>query len=283
MDSTNLPLRTLRALRGPNRYAPVPVLYAELETAALPAWPAISEYTAVARLQTWLPDLAVLPAPPHASADGIMLAQLWVAVACALQRRVGFQVTVSAVLPTAEPGVVALIIDYEEEVPARMAVDTAGRLTLAALHDTLAGVEDAIEALWDVADDYRFGPSTAAIVAAARRRGIPVTRLTPRDGLVQLGYGVHQRRIQAAQSAATSAIAVAMCQDKGLTTRMLRTVGVPVPDSQPVRAASEAWAVAQDVGLPVVVKPEDGNQGKGVSVGLTTAAEVEAAYALARS
>jgi cyanophycin synthetase len=99
---------------------------------------------------------------------------------------------------------------------------------------------------------------------------------------VQLGYGVYQKRIRASETSNTSAIAVDACQEKPLTNHMLRVVGVPVPDGRPVASADEAWAVAQEVGLPVVVKPESGNQGKGVSVNLNSEAEVRSAYEIAR-
>jgi cyanophycin synthetase len=134
----------------------------------------------------------------------------------------------------------------------------------------------------DVAEQYQLGPSTAAIVAAARARRIPIMRVTPRASLVQLGYGVYQKRIRASETSNTSAIAVDACQEKPLTNHMLRTVGVPVPAGRPVRSADAAWIVAQEVGLPVVVKPEAGNQGKGVSIDLTTEADVRAAYDIAR-
>ncbi|HLM46728.1 MAG TPA: cyanophycin synthetase, partial [Myxococcaceae bacterium] len=126
-----------------------------------------------------------------------------------------------------------------------------------------------------------LGPSTRAIVDAARRRGIPVRRLTPTGSLVQLGYGVHQKRILASQTSDTSALAVEICQEKPLTNRVLRNVGISVPEGQTVRSADEAWEVAQDLGLPVILKPEAGNQGKGVMVNLRSEAEVRAAYEVA--
>jgi cyanophycin synthetase len=138
-----------------------------------------------------------------------------------------------------------------------------------------------IEKLLVLADDYRLGPSTAAIVREAERRRIPVLRLTPTGSLVQLGNGVHQKRILASETSQTSAIAVEFCQEKPMTTRMLRSVGVPVPVGRTVESAEEAWRAAQEIGLPVVAKPHAGNQGKGVSVNLFTEDEVKNAYAVA--
>src|SRR6516165_9772289 len=97
----------------------------------------------------------------------------------------------------------------------------------------------------------------------------PVRRLN-RDSLVQLGHGIHQRRILTAETDCTSAIAEAVAQDKQLTRFLLDAVGVPVPRGRPVVDEEDAWQAAQELGLPVVVKPQYGNHGRGVATDLTT-------------
>jgi cyanophycin synthetase len=129
-------------------------------------------------------------------------------------------------------------------------------------------------------EDIRLGPSTGAIVAAAMARGIPYRRLT-QGSLVQFGWGSKQRRIQAAETSYTSAIAESIAQDKELTKKLLHAAGVAVPQGRPVEDESDAWAAALEIGLPVVVKPRDGNQGKGISVNLTSEEQVRAAYRVA--
>ena len=99
---------------------------------------------------------------------------------------------------------------------------------------------------------------------------------------MQLGYGAQQRRILAAETDRTGAIAEAIAQDKELTRIAAAAVGVPVPDGRPVTDAEDAWAAAQEIGVPVVVKPQDGNQGRGVATNLTTREQVVAAYQAAR-
>jgi cyanophycin synthetase len=126
-------------------------------------------------------------------------------------------------------------------------------------------------------EDIRLGPSTGSIVNAAIARGIPYRRLTE-GSLVQLGWGSKQRRIQAAEIDATSAIAESIAQDKELTKKLLHAAGVPVPLGRPVTSAEDAWAAAQEIGLPVVIKPRDGNQGKGISVNVSTKEGVMTAY-----
>ncbi|MFM8220724.1 MAG: acetate--CoA ligase family protein, partial [Planctomycetaceae bacterium] len=103
------------------------------------------------------------------------------------------------------------------------------------------------------------------------------------DGsLVQFGWGSRQHRILAAETDRTSAIAESIAQDKELTKTLLKSVGVPVPQGRPVGSAEEAWTVACEIGLPVVVKPQYGNQGRGVAVNLTTREQVAAAFDAAR-
>src|SRR5205085_1774125 len=110
-----------------------------------------------------------------------------------LQNAVGFDVGFGRARGTGQRGVYRVLIAYEEEEIGRAAFALALRLTLAAMHDEPSDPAAEIERLADLADEHRLGPSTAAIVAAARARRIPVMRLTPTASLVQLGYGVHQR------------------------------------------------------------------------------------------
>ena len=125
-------------------------------------------------------------------------------------------------------------------------------------------------------------PSTAAIVAAAQARNIPCMRLDT-DSLVQLGYGSRQRRIIAAETDRTSAIAESIASDKQLTRKLLKAVGVPVADGRKVADAEDAWRAAQELGGAVVVKPLDGNHGRGVATNLTTREQVMAAYEVAKN
>jgi cyanophycin synthetase len=289
MRSDDVTVRSVRVLRGPNLYAYMPVLHIVLDTGPYEERPSNSFPGFVDRLATWLPGIRTHQCSlgrPGGFVErlerGTYLAHIAEHVTLELQGVMGFDVSFGRARGTGERGVYDVIIAYKEEEPAKAAFETALRLVLAAMHDEPFDVAAEIEALLKIAEEYRLGPSTAAIVSAARRRGIPVVRLTPKEGLVQLGYGKYQKRIRASETSNTSAIAVDMCQEKPLTNMMLRTVGVPVPDGRAVRSEDEAWQAAREIGLPVVVKPEDGNQGKGVSVNLLTEAEVRAAYRISK-
>ncbi|MFO0824326.1 MAG: cyanophycin synthetase [Gemmataceae bacterium] len=125
------------------------------------------------------------------------------------------------------------------------------------------------------------GPSTGCIVEAARRRGVPIRRLGE-GSLVLLGWGARQRRVLTAETDQTGAIAQYVAQDKHLTRALLEAVGVPVPVGRPVSDAEDAWRATEEIGVPVVVKPQYGNQGRGVATDLRTREQVEQAYAAAR-
>ena len=194
-----------------------------------------------------------------------------------LQIQAGCPVTFSRTTATNEPGLYQVVVEYTEEAVGKRAFELACALCLAAWEEKGFDVEAAIDALRTLDEDIRMGPSTGSIVEAAQARGIPYRRITE-GSLVQLGWGAKQRRIQAAEIDRTSAIAESIAQDKELTKKLLHAAGVPVPLGRPVHSADDAWAAAQEVGLPVVIKPRDGNQGKGVTVNITTREGVAAAF-----
>jgi cyanophycin synthetase len=169
-----------------------------------------------------------------------------------------------------------LLIQYGDEEIGKRALELALNQPLA--QD--ASEHPELSALRALAEEIRLGPSTGSIVRAAERRRIPSRRLT--DGsLVQLGFGSRQRRIWAAETDRTSAIGEAIAQDKELTKSLLATIGVPVPEGRVAKSVEEAWAAAQAIGAPVVVKPRKGNQGKGVSTALETPEAIATAFQIA--
>ncbi|WP_090142066.1 cyanophycin synthetase [Limnohabitans sp. DM1] len=201
-------------------------------------------------------------------------------VTLGLQTQAGCPISFSRTTPTQELGVYQVVVEYSDEAVGRLALELAEKLCHAAITGVGFDVEAAITQLHELDEEVRLGPSTGAIVDAAVARGVPIRRLT--DGsLVQFGWGAKQRRIQAAEIDTTSAIAESIAQDKDLTKSLLHAAGVPVPMGRPALSVDEAWQVALEVGLPVVVKPQDGNQGKGVSVNITDRTAFDNAYATA--
>ncbi|HWH73975.1 MAG TPA: cyanophycin synthetase, partial [Methylibium sp.] len=264
----------LRALRGPNlwsRHTAIEALVRcepdERDLAQQPGYEARVRALFPAIGEHW-----------HGTAGRTLaLADVLQHAALALQAAAGCRVTFSRTAATVEAGTYQVVVQYTEEAVGRLAFELAQTLLDAARDGGAFDVGEAVTRLRALDEDVRLGPSTGSIVDAAVARGIPYRRLTE-GSLVQFGWGVKQRRIWAAEVDATSAVSESIAQDKDLSKVLLQAAGVPVPIGRPVASLEEAWAVAQEIGLPVVVKPQDGNQGKGVTVNIVDREHLEIAY-----
>ncbi|MDQ2850885.1 MAG: cyanophycin synthetase [Actinomycetota bacterium] len=179
------------------------------------------------------------------------------------------------------PGRYNVIFGYLDE---RVAL-AAGQLAIRLVNHLVQAEPDfdfpaELEAFLVASGRTAFGPSTNAIIEEAVSRDIPWTRLN-QASLVQLGQGVHAQRIRATMTSRTSALAVDIAGDKSLTNALLGSAGLPVPRSQTVRTADGAAQAATEIGFPVVVKPLDGNHGRGVVLNLRSEDEVRAAFPIA--
>jgi cyanophycin synthetase len=277
-------IQKILALRGPNIWANFPVLEAWVDLADLKDSPSNEIPGFNDRLMSWLPTMIEHRCGIGERGGfferlrrGTYQAHILEHVALELQGLAGATVGFGRARETAVEGVYKVVIEYEEEAFAESALRTARELCLAAVYDRPFDMQAEIARLRDLNQALRLGPSTRAIADAAKARGIPTRRLYE-GNLVQLGYGKRQHRIWAAETDRTGAIAEEIAQDKDLTRMLLRTVGVPVPEGRPVADAEDAWAAAQEIGTPVVVKPQFGNQGKNVATFLTTKEQVVAAY-----
>jgi len=267
----------IRALRGPNLWSHHTAMQAvvtcsaeERDVAALDGFET--------RLRARFPEVG--PFQTIGQQGAVPLARVLELAALGLQAQAGCPVTFSCTHPTTEHGVFQVVVEYSEEVVGRLALDLAAALCESACQDTPFDLEAALHQLRERDEDVRLGPSTGSVVSAAQARQIPYSRMTE-GSMVRFGWGRKQRRIQAAEIDATSAIAEAIAQDKELTKKLLHAAGVPVPTGRAVRDADDAWQAALEIGLPVVVKPLDGNQGKGVTVNIQDEAALRAAYAVA--
>jgi cyanophycin synthetase len=214
------------------------------------------------------------------------LAHVLEATLLALQAQAGCPVSFSQTSLTPVAGVFQVVVEYSEEDVGRLALKMSQEIVAHALKLSTGEIAPnastldvtAMQAeLRELDEDNRLGPSTGSIVTAAVARGIPFRRMTS-GSLVQIGWGHRQRRIQAAEVDSTSAVAEAIAQDKNLTKHLLHAAGVPVPIGAPVKSVDEAWEVALRIGLPVVVKPQNGSQGKGVTVNIQTRDQIEKAF-----
>ncbi|KQO16249.1 cyanophycin synthetase [Acidovorax sp. Leaf76] len=263
-----------RALRGPNLWSRHMAI--EAIVTCPEAERAVSQMAGFeARLRALFPGIGALH--PESGGPDISLAHVLQTAALALQAQAGCPVTFARTTATTDAGVYQVVVEYSEEAVGRKAFEYAEHLIHAAQGTGSFDADAVIAELRELDEDERLGPSTGSIVAAAVARNIPYRRLT-RGSLVQFGWGSKQRRIQAAEVDSTSAVAESIGQDKDLTKRLLHAAGVPVPLGKPVDTLDEAWEVALKVGLPVVVKPQDGNQGKGVTVNITDRAQLDEAF-----
>jgi cyanophycin synthetase len=281
-------IRRVNALRGPNIWANYPVLEALVDLQEFKDSPSDSLPGFVDRFIAWLPSMI-----EHRCSygerggffqrlrEGTWLGHILEHTTLELQTLAGTPVGYGKARETTEEGVYKVVVRYREEELGRAALQTAFRLIIAAIHDQPFDVPAEVDALRSLAHKVCLGPSTASIVSAAQERGIPIRRLNE-GSLVQFGYGAKIRRIVAAETDNTSAIAEYIAQDKELTKKLLRSAGVPVPEGQSVDNEDEAWEAAVEIGVPVVVKPQYGNQGRGVAVNLRTKEQVIAAYRAAR-
>ncbi len=267
----------IRALRGPNLWSRHTAIEAIVSCAE--AERRIGNLAGFEdRLRARFPEIGFLAPTSHA--EDLAMAHALEFAALGLQAQAGCPVTFGRTTATVEPGIYQVVVEYSEEAVGRLAFELAEQLCRAALEDLPFDAAAAIDRLRELDEDERLGPSTGAIVQAAVARGIPYRRLTS-GSLVQFGWGSKQRRIQAAETDRSSAIAEAIAQDKELTKKLLCAGGVAVPRGRPVSDAEDAWRAAQEIGGPVVVKPQDGNQGKGVAVNMETREQVMAAHAVA--
>jgi len=277
----------IRTLRGPNRWTYRPVLEALIDIGALEEWPSNRLPGFNDRLQAWLPALVEHRCSYgerggflRRLAEGTWPGHILEHVTLELQNMAGMPGGFGKARETSRYAHYKVVVRAWHEAVAREALLAGRELVMAAIEDRPFDVEATVRQLRRMVDRLCLGPSTACIADAADDRDIPALRLN--DGnLVQLGHGARQRRIWTAETDRTSAIAEGVSRDKDLTKLLLAAVGVPVPEGELVRGAAQAREVADSLGYPVVVKPYDGNHGRGVFTNLMNGDEVEAAYAVA--
>ncbi len=281
---------------GPSQYAKFPVIRLELDLGALEQWPTV-------KLGAGFTDglLAALPGlADHGCSyreaggfirrmredGGTWLGHVLEHVAIELQNIAGEDVTFGRTRSISDdrPGVYSVVYEYiqkEEGV-------AAGELALKLL-DSLLPVElrTVTDEQWDwdsERDDFiryaqrrALGPSTASLVRAAEERGIPWLRLN-QQSLVQLGHGKYQQRIQATITGRTPHIAVELASDKEETNKILGSLGLPVPRQALVSSQTDALKAARKLAGPVVLKPYNGNHGRGITINITGDDEIRGAF-----
>ncbi|MBD1911148.1 MULTISPECIES: cyanophycin synthetase [unclassified Leptolyngbya] len=213
--------------------------------------------------------------------EGTMMGHIVEHVALELQTLAGMPVGFGRTRETSEPGIYQVVFEYEDEQAGRYAARAAVRLCQSIVDRGTYPAEELEQDLRDLqefAQDSSLGPSTEHIVTAAKERNVPWMPLSVRS-LIQLGYGVHQKRIQASLTSFSGILGVELASDKEGTKRILQDAGVPVPRGTVIYYEDELEEAIDEVGgFPIVIKPLDGNHGRGISINLTTMEQAEEAY-----
>ena len=286
---------------GPSQYAHFPVIRLLLDLGDLEQWP-------TARLGPGFIDGLVAAVPGLAEhgcsyrepggflrrmreGEGTWLGHVLEHVAIELQNIAGEDVTFGKTRSVdGRPGVYTVVYEYAQREEGIAAGELALRLLCSLLPD---GVRPAgsVPEDWDwepARDDFiryaqrrALGPSTASLVRAAEERGIPWLRLN-NQSLVQFGHGKYQQRIQATITGKTPHISVELASDKEETNKILGSLGLPVPRQHLVTSQTDAVKAAQRLGGPVVLKPYNGNHGRGITINISGDDEIRAAFDAAR-
>jgi cyanophycin synthetase len=285
---------------GPSLYAHFPVIRLELDLGELENWPTgrLGDGFIEALLAA-LPGLAEHGCSYNEAGGflrrmredgGTWLGHVLEHVAIELQNMAGEEVTFGKTRGAGPPGVYTVVYEYEQRDEGVAAGELGLRLLASLLPESVRPA-GSVPAGWQwpaARDEFiRFaqrralGPSTAALVRAAKQRRIPWLRLNDQS-LVQLGHGKYQQRIQATVTGRTPHIAVELASDKEETNKILATLGLPVPKQELVVDEAQAVRAARSIGFPVVTKPYNGNHGRGISIGLSTDAEVAQGFLVAR-
>ncbi len=275
----------LRALRGPNYYSRYVAIYMRLDIEELEGRPSDQVEGIAERLETLMPDIyghrcsvgepgGFLQRVRAGTYAGHMVEH----VAIELQNMVGFSVGYGKTVDSYDKGVYNVVFRYRDEATGLAAGEAAVEIVQNLYDGKDVDLAPHIAKLKEVRDANALGPSTGAIVNAAKARGIPWYNLTEGTSYTQLGHGARQRRFQATVTSGTGIIGHSIADDKDWTKQILGDAGIPVPQGQICYSYEEAEAAADWIGWPVVTKPLSGNHGRGVTTDINTREDLASGY-----
>ncbi|MEP6584365.1 MAG: cyanophycin synthetase, partial [Ginsengibacter sp.] len=202
-------------------------------------------------------------------------------IALELQTLAGMDMGFGRTRTTGKHAEYFVVFDYMEEEAGVFAAKSAFALVESIIKGLPYNLEEELQSMRVIRENTRLGPSTGSVVEEAEKRGIPFIRLN-KQSLVQLGYGIHQQRIRATIAGTTSSIAVDIAGDKEETKNLLSAAEVPVPKGIILRSDENVQRAIDAVGYPFVIKPLNGNHGKGATTNITTFEQAEKALEAAR-
>ena len=202
-------------------------------------------------------------------------------IALEIQCLAGMDVGFGRTRTYGEEGVYFVVFDFIEEKVGRYAAKAAFRIAQALIDGEDYNLEEDIQEMREIRQYEGLGPSTASIIAEAESRNIPWLRLN-KYSLCQLGYGANQKRIQATVTSQTSSIGVELACDKDDTKHLLEQAEVPIPKGDIIRTERGLKEVIDDIGYPIVIKPVNGNHGRGITTNINTIEDALIAFNAAK-
>lgn len=217
----------------------------------------------------------------HRVREGTWMGHVIEHVALEIQTLAGMDTGFGRTRTTGEHGVYNVVFSYEEEKVGIYAAKAAVRICEALAKNEDYDLAEDIQSMREIREDERLGPSTGSIVEEAQARGIPWIRLN-RHSLVQLGYGVNQKRIQATVSSTTSNIAVEIACDKEETKNLLEAASIPIPRGTIIYDEEDMERAVKRIGYPIVLKPVNGNHGRGATINIQNWEQAQEALVVAK-
>ena len=202
-------------------------------------------------------------------------------IALEIQTLAGMDVGFGRTRGTGAHGIYNVVFAYMEEKVGIYAAKAAVRIAQALVDNVEYDYAGDIQTMREIREDERLGPSTGSIVEEAENRKIPWIRLN-RKSLVQLGYGINQKRIQATVASTTSNIAVEIACDKEDTKNILDAAAVPVPKGFIIYDEEDLQDAVKRIGYPIVIKPINGNHGRGATINILNWEDALVALAAAK-
>ena len=282
-------INELRALRGPNRHTRHTVIFMVLDIKEYENRPSdkIEEFSD--RLVTLIPSFqehgCSIGKPGgfiQRLQNGTWAGHIIEHIAIELQCLAGMEVGYGKTLDTLKKGVYIVVFRYRVESAGLKAAKEAVSLFETVAEGKSFDVSQVVSDLKVLRENDMLGPTTWSIVKEAKFRGIPFIRLNE-SSYIQLGYGAHQKRIQASITSQTSAIAVEAADEKTRAKEHLKKSGIPVPNGRVVSTEEEAIVVFDEIGAAVVVKPDVGNHGKGATINITDLDQLKTAFRVAQA
>jgi cyanophycin synthetase len=284
--------RYLRCLAGPNRWAPCPVFEAELDLSEVASWSAARIQQTAARLDDELSDgqsssndqWATGKDAPGTPRD---LATAFVQCAFRLQNHLADQISFGAIQETASPNVFLIAVESVSEGLGRAVMEGALKILVTAASDNSSPLVVVRDQIWELLCEefparrvgYRNLAATLDIYYAAKKRNIPTAQITPTYwGSLRLGQGSKHRRLRASEPDIVSGVARMASTDKPICNQLLREAGVPISRGCVVETVEQALAAADELGLPVAVKPADTDIGVGVALDVRTREKLVLAF-----